>query len=135
MSIDLLAPRFKVVADYPNSNFDVGEIIEFKPLRKGNGRWIAFGKYSVTHPNELNKFPHLFKKLEWYEDRDFKDWPKYVKWEEDIIFEVLNWRTNPNTSQLDGVYTDYGFLFIKDIIPATKEEFEIYQSKINKPVK
>ena len=70
----LLQPRYKVIADYPRNkyyeNVEVGEIIE------------------AWHPNKIlqdnitgfyGKYPHIFKELEWWEEREIKDMPMYLK--------------------------------------------------------
>jgi hypothetical protein len=60
---DLLKPRYKVVADYPDSIFKIGGI-------------LIQGEKDLT---EAAKYPHLFKKLEWWEEREEKDMPEYLK--------------------------------------------------------
>ena len=70
----LLQPRYKVIADYPRNkyyeNVEVGEIIE------------------AWHPNKIlqdnrtgfyGKYPHIFKELEWGEEREIEDMPMYLK--------------------------------------------------------
>lgn len=55
MSIEeLLKIRYKVVADYPKTNYAIGDIIECED------------EADCT----LSMWPHLFKKLEWWEERD-----------------------------------------------------------------
>ena len=66
---ELLQPRFKVIADFPGSNFGIGEILDEK--------WV--GEFF----NELQYFPHLFRKLEWFEDREIENLPKYLKFNEE----------------------------------------------------
>jgi len=67
---DLLKPRYKVIADYPFSYYDVDSILLFDFYHTPNG---------VVH---FNEYPHLFKKLEWYEERKVEDMPDYLKFEE-----------------------------------------------------
>lgn len=71
----LLKPRYKVIADYPQSIWKVGESLpEFPPT------WCA---------ENLDKFPKIFRKLEWYEERKEEDMPDYLK---RIKFaELLSW--------------------------------------------
>lgn len=53
---ELMAPRYKVIADYPNSPYKVGDIIK---------------------PDEcLDCYSHLFKKLNWWEYRTVDQMPK-----------------------------------------------------------
>lgn len=94
---ELLKPRYKVIADFWNSPFKVGHIIEMTgkskrfPLMGGNNMenwetWIdtdggGANCYSII---KFESYPHLFKKLEWWEERglDFFSQIKYVKWKE-----------------------------------------------------
>lgn len=72
---DLMINRYKVIADYPESKYQVGFILT----------QIAGVTYRVndspfpTAINNIDKYPHLFRKLAWYEEGDVKDMPEYVK--------------------------------------------------------
>lgn len=59
----LLLPRWQVIADYPFSQWRIGNVImqEHDP--------------QVS----LESYPHLFKKLEWWEHRKPEEMPEYVK--------------------------------------------------------
>jgi hypothetical protein len=75
----LMKPRFKVTADYPYNPHQIGEVIEFTD----NGRAILTVTNEWVDGENINmanyatsevflKYPHLFKKLEWWEDNVFK---------------------------------------------------------------
>lgn len=126
---DLLKPRYKVIADFPMSICKVGEILEpqgkYFPVIEG-GYWNI----------EIYKYPHLFKKLEWWEEREESDMPEYVK----VIAEVPYWRIRKDTIHpLRRIYnykgnwvvdlknkenTSFKWIKISFVQPATKEEFE-----------
>lgn len=85
----LLKKRFKVIADYPKSNYAVGEI-----LTKGDAGMVFTMPHekdicgNVREPIEsIEKYPHLFKELQWWEDRKPEDMPEYVK-EGEYIFKA-----------------------------------------------
>jgi hypothetical protein len=61
---DLLKPRYKVIADYPMSEFKVGKVYEFN----SHSAHIVFGNYHAIL-------------------RDEKDMPAYVNWN-DKVFKV-----------------------------------------------
>ena len=63
----LLQPRFEVIADYPKSIFKVGEIIQ--------------GKFLLCDPDgpKYSDYPHLFRKLPWWEKRERSEMPMYLK--------------------------------------------------------
>ncbi len=69
MSIDeLLKNRIKVITPFPgiqNFGYKVDDILVCSNM--------LFEEYA--------KYPHLFKKLEWWEDREEKDMPEYLKCE------------------------------------------------------
>lgn len=83
----LLEPRFEIIADYPNNYLgNVGDILD-------NRQWSSVW--------ELYNFPHLFKKLNWWEHRKSEDMPKKLickaipndteimeieSWDMDILF-------------------------------------------------
>lgn len=117
---ELLKPRYKVIADYPNSIWTVGEILpDFpEPYAKEN-----FGKY-----------PHLFKPLQWWEERENKDMPEYVCHYGEL-FKVQEWHIElaPKVSvfinpKIHSGYADHatdGPLY-GDILPATEQEYSDY---------
>jgi len=96
---DLMKPRYKVIADYPDNEFSVGEILPDEVVS--------------NEEDEILKYPHLFKKLEWWEERRESEMPEYVK-----IFDVVE-RFDKFKSRWES------FLAItkKDFTPATEVEY------------
>lgn len=73
--VQLLEPRFKVIANYPHSQVTVGEVI--------------YG--STPYLDELySSFPHLFKKFKWWELRKIDDMPKYVFYKEEKSVHIVD---------------------------------------------
>lgn len=113
---NLLKPRYKVIADYPNSIYSIGEIIEC----------------DAEEDCTLHKWPAIFKKLEWWEDRKPENMPEYVrcvKTPDQIIalgecFKVL-W------SELGGKAENGPWIFpyTNCYEPATQTEYESYINK------
>jgi hypothetical protein len=60
---ELMMPRFKVMIDYPDSDYKVGQIVE----NIGVG-YIAF----------LDSYPNIFKKMDWWEERQSGQMPDYI---------------------------------------------------------
>ena len=147
---ELLKPRYKVIADYPQHYFK-GEDKdnEYKFIE---GDILAYGKVnnsmtyrrigrcgymSVGIPCESNPelYPKIFRKLEWWEEREEKDMPEYVKVKraslvpkKDIPFfakvtdriHTLPVLTGFKLSDgTDGLYANWA-----NLEPATKEEYE-----------
>lgn len=73
---ELLKPRYKVIAPWPGTHWEVGDIFEY-------GDHNCFKTESQPsipmHVSVLDEHPHLFKKLEWWEDRKLEEMPEYVK--------------------------------------------------------
>lgn len=70
---ELLQPRYEVIADYPKSDFKVGDVIQCSDdlvNDKDVGAFLRKFKYN------FDKYPHLFKKLNWWEYRKLEDMPK-----------------------------------------------------------
>jgi len=59
---ELMQPRFEVIAEYPNCIFKKGDILE-----------------RIAEVEELEKYPHLFRKLNWWEFRKIEDMPKKLR--------------------------------------------------------
>jgi hypothetical protein len=117
---ELLKPRYKVIADFPGMEdygLKVGEIVD-----------SSFHRDLISNLNFLNKYPHLFKKLEWWEEREEGDLPKYLKsFNSDTFYKVLKY----NVTSGDVWVESFNGISISIIhfVPATQEEYEQYQSK------
>jgi len=72
-------PRVKLIADYPNNPFKVGKIFELKD-KEGKEYYHAYSESEPIHIDKdfIYKFSHLFKKLEWFEERNIDDLPDFV---------------------------------------------------------
>lgn len=121
---DLMKPRYKVIADYPMSPFAVDKIIEFDKdevhTDKNHNRWnISAFKFH----------PHLFRRLEWYEERSIEDMPEYVK----HITAGTPVKVKKYVGEDDCFWvTQDEETIIKHLsryLPATLEEYNEYQSK------
>lgn len=65
--VELLKSRWKVIADYPGSDYHIGEILDRD--------WGWVGNDEVGFKHDLSHYPHLFKKLQWWEDRKPEEMP------------------------------------------------------------
>ena len=116
---ELLKPRYKVIADYPHSGLTVGEIIS--------------GIHAETLQDHYNEYPHLFKRLEWFEERTLEEMPQYVRFgefdrahtiyrlekplEEDTNFWVMTTVNGEHCYPLTGSY------------PATEAEYLTFKNQ------
>lgn len=78
---ELLIPRYKVIAVYPGSMFKINAILIRKQISPAPDDFefieeeTSFGLFQYNPAD----YPAVFRKLEWYELRQEKDMPKYVK--------------------------------------------------------
>ncbi len=80
---ELLKPRFEVIADYPFNPHKVGDILssKFETIHQTTTSYRnEFGdNCDEAHwcmPVEFEKYPSLFRKLNWWENRKKEDMPK-----------------------------------------------------------
>jgi argonaute-like protein implicated in RNA metabolism and viral defense len=112
---ELLQPRFKVIANFPDSTRNIGDIIYVD--NKKEKYW------SENYEKWLSTFPHLFKKLEWFEDRKIEDLPEYLK-DEFGVDKVLEYKLNINQVVCSNKDSLFFTEFIGNYQPSTKEEYE-----------
>lgn len=80
---ELLKPRYKVIADYPKSIYKIGDILRVG----GHSEDLLYCDHSGPR---MRDYPHLFRKLEWWEERTLDDMVsvKFAK----VIEYVGYWR-------------------------------------------
>lgn len=77
---ELMQPRYEVIAEYPSCHHELGSIVD-----------------NVTEYSEafFNKYPHLFRKLNWWEYRKAEDMPKKLICKADHfgqdVYEIEEW--------------------------------------------
>lgn len=75
----LMQPRYKVINGYPHSPFNIGQILfKVKPLY-GLDYIATFDGQQNIDNSWVTQYPHIFQKLQWYEERKIEDMPEYVK--------------------------------------------------------
>lgn len=141
---ELMKPRYKVIADYFYSPYRVGDIIAVLDndrsvhlttthYRDEFGETVDMANY--FNPKRLLDYPHLFKPLRWFEERELSMLPEYLKGLKSVK-KVVKYEYHGGT--LDDSKTEYpSVLFENETIwcpiwmyePATLEE---YNAHINK---
>lgn len=126
----LMAPRYKVIALWPfTCNYKIGYIIHESENLEG----------ATFFKTEVHKYPHLFKPLQWWEERLPEEMPEYVKVDpvkrddfigrtRDNIFKVYRWNgaysVISNTNQYESLDNrDF------DFIPATEQEYLTFKQQ------
>lgn len=65
----LMKPRYKVIALWPDCDTSIGDIYIHKDGIQSEENFC----------NDFDPYPHLFKRLEWWEERDIRDMPEYLR--------------------------------------------------------
>jgi hypothetical protein len=89
---ELLKTRFEVIADYPSSLYAIGDEVEEHEIDKFHYQNCGDNQYASAQT--LSKYPHLFKKLNWWEKRTANEMPKKVMSLADDkgdIYEIEEW--------------------------------------------
>ena len=90
---ELLKPRFEVIADYPamerNGNYQIGDILT------DDGKTAVLKQDGTpVFACDWEKYPHLFRKMNWWEKRTSEQMPKKVKSLADAkgdVYEIEEW--------------------------------------------
>lgn len=124
----LMMPRYEVIADYPLSIWKVGEIL-YEKIHGDSGFWQAecyIRQGDVAMENILlnpGDFPHLFRKLSWFDKRKVEDLTLYVKLH-GIPYKVSYWEDYlsiiPRTDPAQGELAIKWHFSRKKFLPATE---------------
>lgn len=128
---DLMKRRYKVIADYPGSRFEVGDIL-YKYFFETSETGMYTYTTNIESPLQgcgidkkyVETMPHLFKKMEWWEDRTKEDMPEYLNCpSRKMFFKVEYW--GKSYFVIDGRQK----MQYRNYIPATREEYEQYNKQ------
>lgn len=119
---ELLIPRWKVIADFPgNRGMKIGDILkETHKLHSLNS--IKINPNCNPYRIIPSKYPAIFKKLEWWEERDEKDMPLFLKYTDGKIYPVSKYWSENHVSFATVI--GINVFYIRDTLPSTKEEYE-----------
>ena len=76
---ELLKPRFELIANYPgcvDHNLVAGDIVSFDHYYEPTNQWYNDDGKTKIYDAYYEGFPHLFRKLNWWEKRNKEDMPK-----------------------------------------------------------
>ncbi len=92
---ELMNPRFEVIETYPKSKFKKGDILERIP--NATNDWYNSDKSLINADillEEIEQYPHLFRKMNWWEKRTAEQMPKKVMSildEKGDTYEIQEW--------------------------------------------
>lgn len=130
---ELMKPRFEVVAAYPDCPHEIGSILEARHITHSSIHITTtqytdeFGEnirqQNHVAPDEFEKYPHLFRKLNWWENRKEEDMPtrlisRFIPdntevyiiegWDMELMLGWLNWEKRECCSLLT-FSPEYGY--------------------------
>ncbi len=107
---ELLLPRWKVIANFPESPYKIGYIIIYGYFRLNNSEYFR---------RDLMMYPALFKKLDWWEDRKVEDMPTHIKSiKSGQTFEVIDYSLDYNEVEYWGSTGEEQVSQLTNFIPA-----------------
>lgn len=122
----LLRPRYLVIAeDTSNHNWKIRDIYSID----GNNAYNetqGFGIAPFPAPF-FDKYPHLFRRLEWWEMRDEKDMPEYVKLKDERTRQVRKYEANFTVIIFNAIDEgEWDMCYCADCVPSTETEYQTY---------
>lgn len=111
----LMNPRYELIADYPSNQDEIGTIVECPNFDKDFSKdyWCQI----------RDKYPHLFRKLNWWEQRNIEDMPKRLickaipndpdimeiqEWDMDLLVGWIN-KSERECCSLRSFNPEYGY--------------------------
>lgn len=121
----LLIPRYVVIASWPNAESEVGDVFTFvREVAQTYDQWEKQNGKLIYDP-PFQKYPHLFKKLDWWEERQKNDLTGYIK-----LFLNGEWRVFHIDITDEGIMKwQFGGRRPEEFQPATEQEYNQYKRK------
>lgn len=109
----LMAPRFRVISNYPDTQFKLNSVIKFKIATKRFNRlygdkYTYENKHSYYEVAFFEKYPAIFRPILFWEDRKPEDFPVpfYVRSETNNVFKISS--VSKRTDGISGLFFDDG---------------------------
>jgi hypothetical protein len=130
---ELLIKRVRCIGSssgfhYPGSPFQNNDILTLQPKIGGYEYYAKGEDRSGIGAIDIVNFSHLFKQIEWWEDREEKDLPEYLKGVDGNIIWVDKWFFVGSDIRW---HTEHPFVTqsASPYFPATEAEYNEYVKK------
>jgi hypothetical protein len=135
---ELLIPRYKCIAPMP---FDRDKLYNVGDIFTDDGKVAVRNQHGdPVYPIDWATYPHLFKPLHWWEERELSELPEYIMFAKDYagfkdgqVFKTENWNKQNEAAGYcigfltgTGEYDKCAVPINCGLLPATKEEYESY---------
>lgn len=129
---ELMAPRYEVIADYPNQKYKIGDILIVFDTVEQCERYIGSHIAVLNEAHHLEKYPTIFRPVPWHYKRELCDMPQYVRvnareWMG--VYRVDEWvQINTGTKMYFIAINrnSSARLFASDVVPTTEQEYINY---------
>lgn len=134
----LLIPRYKVIALWPRCEYSIGDVIVLTKYMGINACISTEGQF-IEWESFFKEYPHLFKPLEWWEERAIEDMPEYIVFTKDYmafkqgsVYKHHHWMHDNSTPFCigfetgPGEYEKYAVPPCAQLMPATEQEYKNY---------
>lgn len=135
---ELMKPRIKVMMDYPDCEYEVGQIIQFvqkSTYYTGEPEWetgfilTKNGEQVQSCIKKFEPYPDIFKPLEWWEDRKLEDMPEYIQYAGQMAYKIERYELDERMG-LYGISAKYEdcplWLNGMPVLPITEFEYNEY---------
>ncbi len=118
--------RFLVIGEYPNSQFEIGSILE--RLVESESQWYG-SVNKLIGISDLKKYPNLFRELKWWEHRSIDEMPNYVKDKSAIPARYIKteiWDYDPVYGYNYTINERKQYVSMWAMEPSTEQEYDSY---------
>lgn len=130
---DLMKPRYKCVQDYPDALAPIGTVLNLQYDDRQKQWEYTYAEHDGMYSKSedwFKEWPHLFKSLSWWEDREPEDMPEYVStigknsfYKVYFIHQWVDWDGEFQMIDEDGEVVGANF---RHFTPATQSSYDQY---------
>lgn len=124
---ELMKARVKCIGTddkhYPGSPFKIGEILLVDSAGDRSAIGLSRNERGESYWLIPKDYPHLFKKLEWWEDREVSEMPEHIKYKHTGNGQGWVFKKVDGQFFITKAWADKGLL---ELLPATQSEYYQY---------
>lgn len=129
---ELMRPRYRLIADYPNAPFPVGTVLTRIPNATNDWFHDGVDEFQMIALADLIRCDKVFQPLKWWEARTMEHMPEYAQ----AIYSGCVLKIRPEDCHNGYVIsseTGYEKWPLDGFYPATEAEYLAHQSKSTTP--
>lgn len=136
---ELLRPRVKCIAPDTSRKYEIGDIFYkhvFPGSDSGMSCYITNLEFPLEGKNLITEFaenmPHLFQRLNWWDDREVNEMPEYLKIK-DRVYRIAIWEKYFGWLPVERDPIDESFRLAHHFdkgLPATEQDYLNYKNNL-----